>query len=77
MTHSGYLNPVLKEAIPIRLVPLEAIASKKCVPSETRRLRLRVGEAVYNLDQSLVSRSGVTSTCTLSRLCAVLLHYRL
>jgi hypothetical protein len=46
MTHSGYLNPVFKEAMPIRLVPLEAIASKKCVPSETRRLRLRVGEAV-------------------------------
>jgi hypothetical protein len=46
MTHSGYLNPVFKEARPIRLLPLEAIASKKCVLSETRRLRLRVGEAV-------------------------------
>jgi len=46
MTPSGYLNLVFQEAMPIRLVPLEAIASKKCVPSETRRLRLRVGEAV-------------------------------
>ena len=46
MTHSSHLNPVFKEAMRVCLVVSEGIASKQCVPSETRRLKLRVGEAV-------------------------------